>query len=108
MYAIIESGDKQFRVEVGMKLEIPCIDAEAGNTVTFDKVLLCSNGEEVLVGNPTVANAKVIATYEKDDRGEKLLIFKKKRRKTYQKMQGHRQDFSLVTINEIIAPISAK
>jgi large subunit ribosomal protein L21 len=107
MYAIIETGDKQFRVEQGMKLQIPAIEAEQGTAVVFDQVLLCSNGEEVVIGTPSVKNARVTATCLGDVKGEKIMVFKKKRRKNYARKTGHRQGYTLVQIDEIIAPIKA-
>jgi large subunit ribosomal protein L21 len=107
MYAIIKTGDKQFRVEQGMKLQIPAIEAEQGAAVVFDQVLLCSNGEEVVVGTPSVKDARVTATCLGDVKGEKITVFKKKRRKNYARKTGHRQEYSLVQIDEIIAPIKA-
>lgn len=107
MYAIIETGGKQFRVELGMKLQIPEMDAEEGAAVVFDRVLLCSNGEEAVVGTPVVAGAKVNATCLGESQGEKITIFKKKRRKNYKRKTGHRQGYTMVKINEIVSPIAA-
>jgi len=106
MYAIIETGSKQFRVEQGMKLQIPAIEAEEGAAVVFDRVLLCSNGEEVVVGTPEVADAQVKATCLGEVKGEKITIFKKKRRKNYARKTGHRQGYTMVQINEIISSIT--
>ena len=107
MYAIIETGSKQFRVELGMRLEIPSIEAEEGTAVVFNRVLLCSNGEEVVVGTPEVADAQVKATCLGDVKGEKITVFKKKRRKNYKRKTGHRQGYTMVQINEIVSPIAA-
>jgi len=105
LYAIIDTGDKQFRVENGLILDIPLIEAEENSTVVFDKVLLCSNGEETCVGTPVVDGAKVKATFLGETKGEKLSVFKMKKRKKYRKKTGHRQKLSSVKIDEIVAPI---
>jgi len=86
LYAIIVTGDKQFRVEKGLILEIPLIEeAEENSTITFDKVLLCSNGEETAVGAPLVEGALVKATCLGESKGDKLFVFKIKKRKKYRK-----------------------
>ena len=106
LYAIIVTGDKQFRVENGMILEIPLIEeAEENSTITFDKVLLCSNGEETAVGAPLVEGALVKATCLGESKGDKLFVFKIKKRKKYRKKTGHRQKFTSVKIVEIVSPI---
>ena len=106
LYAIIVTGDKQFRVEKGMVLEIPLIEeAEENSTITFDKVLLCSNGEETAVGAPLVEGALVKATCLGESKGDKLFVFKIKKRKKYRKKTGHRQKFTSVKIDEIVSPI---
>ena len=107
MYAIIETGDKQYQVEKGMILEIPQLDAAEGSTVEFDHVMLCSNGEEVLVGTPYVEDATVQATCLGESKGEKIVVFKKKRRKNYARKTGHRQQYTRVKIQAILSPISA-
>lgn len=106
LYAIIVTGDKQFRVEKGMILEIPLIEeADENSTITFDKVLLCSNGEETAVGTPLVDGALVKATCLGDSKGDKLFVFKIKKRKKYRKKTGHRQKFTSVKIDDIVSPI---
>ncbi len=106
LYAIIVTGDKQFRVEKGLILEIPLIEeAEENSTITFDKVLLCSNGEETAVGAPLVEGALVKATCLGESKGDKLFVFKIKKRKKYRKKTGHRQKFTSVKIDEIVSPI---
>jgi len=105
LYAIIDTGDKQFRVENGLILDIPLFEAEENSAVVFDNVLLCSNGEETCVGAPTVDGAKVKATCLGETKGEKLTVFKIKRRKKYRKKTGHRQTLLSVKIDEIVAPI---
>ncbi|HAV63181.1 MAG TPA: 50S ribosomal protein L21 [Verrucomicrobiales bacterium] len=103
MYAILETGSKQYRVAAGDKVEVERLDVEAGNPVTFDRVLLVSNDGKVTVGAPTVANARVVADVLEHKRGEKLTIYKMKRRKGYHKKQGHRQERTVVQIKEINA-----
>ena len=102
MYAIIETGGKQFRVEEGSKLRIAALDAEAGTEVTFDKVLLLG-GEAFSVGTPYIENAKVTAEILDHGRGEKILVFKKWRRNDSRKLQGHRQDYTTIKITSISA-----
>jgi len=87
-------------------LEIPLIEeAEENSTITFDKVLLCSNGEETAVGAPLVEGALVKATCLGESKGDKLFVFKIKKRKKYRKKTGHRQKFTSVKIDEIVSPI---
>jgi len=103
MYAIIETGGKQYRVQEGDVLFIEKLDVEAGANVEFDKVLAVSNGEELTVGAPIVEGAKVSATVEKNGKAKKIIIYKYKAKKDYRKKQGHRQPFTKVVINKINA-----
>ena len=103
MYAVVETGSKQYRVAAGDTLEVERLPVDAGNSVTFDRVLLVSNDGKVTVGSPTVASASVIADVVKHIRGEKKLTFKMKRRKGYHKSIGHRQELTVVKIKEIKA-----
>jgi large subunit ribosomal protein L21 len=103
MYAIIETGGKQYRVQEGDVLYIEKLNVEAGETVDFDQVLAVSNGEELTIGSPVVESAKVSATVEKNGKGKKVIIFKYKAKKDYRKKQGHRQPFTKVVINKINA-----
>jgi large subunit ribosomal protein L21 len=105
LYAIIESGDKQFRVEKGMRLNVPLMEIEPDTKVSFDKVLLCSNGTDVCVGTPTVENATVEATAIGETKDEKIRVFKMKRRKKYRRTRGHRQAYTLLQINALNLPI---
>jgi large subunit ribosomal protein L21 len=100
-YAIIRTGGKQFRAEPGKTLRIPSLQAEAGDSITFDEVLLGSDGATVFAGAPLVSGAKVTAEVVKHGKGEKIVVFKFKRRKNYAKKQGHRQGFTEVRINDI-------
>lgn len=101
MYAIFRTGGKQFRAEPGMTLRVPSLNVEPGDSVTFDDVLLGSNGENVSVGAPLVGGAAVTAEVVRHGRGEKIVIFKHKRRKNYRRKQGHRQGFTEVRINDV-------
>jgi large subunit ribosomal protein L21 len=100
-YAIIRTGGRQFRVEPGKTLRIPSLTGDAGSTVEFNEVLLGSDGNNVQTGVPTLAGAKVTAEIVKHGRGEKIVVFKFKRRKNYSRKQGHRQGFTEVRINDI-------
>jgi large subunit ribosomal protein L21 len=101
MYAVIETGSKQYRVAAGDKLEVERLSVEAGQPVTFDRVLLVNNDGKVSVGTPTVPNAGVVADVVEHKRGKKQIVFKMKRRKGYHKTSGHRQELSVVKIKEI-------
>ncbi len=102
MYAIIETGGKQFRVEEGSKLRVDSLAAEVGGVVTIDKVLLLGGGK-LSVGAPYVENAKVTAEVLEHGRGEKIMVFKKWRRNDSRCMQGHRQNFTTLKITSIQA-----
>jgi large subunit ribosomal protein L21 len=103
MYAVLETGSKQYRVAAGDKLEIERLDTEAGKTFTFDRVLLVNNDGKVTIGSPTVSGANVTADVVEHIRGEKKLTFKMKRRKGYHKTIGHRQELTVVKITGINA-----
>lgn len=100
MYAIIETGGKQVKVEEGQAIYIEKINAEAGETVTFDKVLMVG-GDNVKVGNPTVDGASVTGKVEKQGRAKKIIVFKYKSKKNYKRKQGHRQPYTKVVIEKI-------
>ena len=101
MYAVLETGSKQYRVSAGDTLEIERLPIEAGKTVTFDRVLLVNNAGKVAVGAPTVAGATVLADVVAHKRGEHKLTFKMKRRKGYHKTIGHRQELTVVKVTAI-------
>lgn len=102
MYAVFQTGGKQFRAEPGARLRIPSLEAEPGDTVTFDHVLLTGDGEDaVKVGTPTVDGATVTAEVLRHGRDKKIIVFKRKRRKGYRKKQGHRQNFTEVRIDDV-------
>lgn len=100
-YAIFRSGGKQFRAEKGSTLRLPTLPGEAGATVEFNEVLLGSDGNAVKVGVPTLKGASVTAEIVKHGLGEKIVVFKFKRRKNYARKQGHRQGFTEVRIRDI-------
>src|SRR5437867_6209656 len=101
MYAILETGGKQYRVTAGDTLEIERLAVEAGQSFTFERVLLVNNDGNVTVGSPTVAQASVVADVLRHERGRKVIAFKMKRRKGYHKTVGHRQELTVVKIKEI-------
>jgi len=101
MYAIIRTAGKQFRAEPGRTLRIPRVQAEPGAKLTFDDVLLGSDGQAVKAGTPLVKGAKVTAEVVRHGRGDKIVVFKFKRRKGYARKQGHRQDFTEVKIDSV-------
>lgn len=103
MYAVFETGSKQYRVSAGDTLEVERLAVEAGQTATFDRVLLVNNDGKIAVGTPTVANAAVLADVVGHKRDEKKLTFKMKRRKGYHKTIGHRQELTVVKVKEIKA-----
>ncbi len=101
MYAVLETGSKQYRVSAGDTLEVERLAVEAGQPVTFDRVLLVNNDGKVAVGAPTVAGASVTGEVVKHIRGDKKLTYKMKRRKGYRKTIGHRQELTVVKVKEI-------
>lgn len=100
MYAVIETGGKQYRVQKGELLRVEKLAAEAGSKLSFP-VLLISDGTSVKVGAPTVQGAEVQATVKGNEKGEKLTIFKYRRRKGYRRKTGHRQEYTAVQIDDI-------
>ena len=102
MYAVIKTGGKQYKVAPGEKLKVEQIPADVGAEVILDQVLLVGEGDSVRLGQPVVAGATVKATVVAHGRGEKVKIFKMRRRKHYAKTQGHRQSFTEVRIDEIV------
>jgi large subunit ribosomal protein L21 len=102
MYAIVEIAGQQFKVEKDKKLFVHHLELNEGDSVDFEKVLLVENDGNIAVGTPTVKGAKVTAKVLQHVKGEKVLVFKKKRRKTYQKMNGHRQQFTQIQVETIV------
>ena len=101
MHAVIKTGGKQYRVAPGDTVKVETLTAEVGQQVTLSEVLAISNGDDVRVGSPFVAGAAVVATVVGHGRHDKVTIFKMKRRKHYQKHQGHRQNFTELRIDSI-------
>ena len=101
MHAIIETGGKQYKVAEGDTLFIEKLPVEAGEAVTFDKVLAVIDGDNLTVGTPVVEGAKVDASVVKNGKGKKVIVFKYKPKKGYRKRQGHRQPYTKVTIGKI-------
>jgi len=102
MYAVIKTGGKQYRVAADQKIQIEKLEGAAGDQVEFTDVLMVSNGEAVDLGAPFVAGATVVGEIASQDRGPHIIIFKKRRRKHYRRRNGHRQDLTAITINEIL------
>ena len=100
MYAIIETGGKQYKVQPGDVIEVEKLDAEPGE-IKFDRVLMCSDGKKIKIGTPTVAKAFVKGELLGEARGAKVVAFKKRRRKDSRTKRGHRQTFARVRIDEI-------
>jgi large subunit ribosomal protein L21 len=100
MYAVIETGGKQYKVQEGDVITVEKLKAEAGDTITFDKVLLMSDGKEVKVGTPYLAEA-VTGSVVENGKGKKVIIFKYKAKKDYRKKQGHRQPYTMVKIESL-------
>lgn len=100
-YAVVETGGKQYRVTPGMKLDVNLLAAEPGQDVDVPAVLALSNGTELKIGTPVVKDARVVFTVVEHKRGEKVVNFKKKRRKGYERKVGHRQELTVVTVKSI-------
>ena len=101
MYAVLETGSKQYRVSAGDRLEIERLAVAAGQPVTFERVLMVNQDGKITIGSPTVADTAVLADVVEHIRGEKKIAFKMKRRKGYHKTIGHRQELTVVKIKEI-------
>jgi large subunit ribosomal protein L21 len=101
MYAVIETGGKQYRVEVGTVLEIERLDAEAGASITLDRVLLVADGDEAAIGRPVVADATVSAEVLRQDRGDKVINFKYRPKARRRVKKGHRQELTVLRISDI-------
>jgi large subunit ribosomal protein L21 len=103
MYAVVSTGGKQYKVRKGETLRIEKIPGEVGSKVTFDKVLMIADGENIRVGRPVIEKAAVQASIVEQDKAKKLLVFKYKRRKRYRRKQGHRQAYTAIRIDGIDA-----
>ncbi|RMG61768.1 MAG: 50S ribosomal protein L21 [Calditrichaeota bacterium] len=102
MYAIVEIAGKQFRVEKNMVVKVPYLNRPEGEKVDFDRVLLLHGEEGVKIGRPSLEGARVVAEVVENGRDKKVLVFKKKRRKGYRVLRGHRQHFTRVRIQDIV------
>jgi len=103
MYAVVSTGGKQYKVQKGETLRIEKIPGEVGSKVTFDKVLMVADGENIRLGQPVIEKAAVQASIVEQDKAKKVLIFKYKRRKRYRRKQGHRQPYTAIRIDGIEA-----
>jgi large subunit ribosomal protein L21 len=102
MYAVVKTGGKQYKVTVGEKLKIEQIPADIDSKIVLEEVLMVADGDQVSVGTPLVSGATVAATVLSQGRGDKIRIFKMRRRKHYQKHQGHRQNYTEIRIDAIV------
>lgn len=103
MFAVIKSGGRQFKVSVGQTLEVERLPIEDGQQIRIEEVLLISDADRSLVGTPYVGDAAVLATVERQTRGEKLIVFKYKSKKRYRHRRGHRQELTVLRIDDILA-----
>jgi len=108
MYAIVKISGKQYRVSEGDTIKVSSQDWKVGDRVKYDQVLLADNGKNIVVGTPTVAGASVTVEILEHNRDKKLLIYKKKRRKGYQRKNGHRQGYTLLKVNNLQASSAKK
>ena len=108
MFAIVETGGKQYQVEEGRYLDVELLEGEANAKVVFDKVVMIVNGKKSKVGQPYVAGASAEGTIVKHDKAKKVIVYKQRPKKGYRKKQGHRQGFTRVMINKIRTTASKK
>jgi large subunit ribosomal protein L21 len=101
MYAVVKTGGKQYKVAKDDKIVVDRLEAEAGSNLVLDQVLMVANGDQVYVGAPTVKDAVVGATVLRHTRGDKIMVFRRKRRKNFRRIRGHRQDLTLLQITDI-------
>jgi len=104
IYAIIETGGKQYKVAPGQTIDVERLDVDEGNTVELDKVLFIADGDKVTIGTPTIDGAKVIATSQGEGKGKKIIVFKYKPKVRYRKKTGHRQLYTRLAIDKIVGP----
>ena len=102
MYAVIETGGKQYRVEVGTELQVELLDAEPGKTVTLDRVLLVADGDEAAIGQPVVDGAAVSAEVLRQERGDKVISFKYRPKARRRVKKGHRQELTILRVSDIV------
>jgi large subunit ribosomal protein L21 len=103
MYAVIKTGGKQYKVEKGTTLRVEKLDGDAGTKLTFEEVLLVADGENIQIGTPMLGGAKVSAEIVAQEKGEKLIVFKFRRRKAYRRKNGHRQSYTAIKVTDISA-----
>ncbi|NLG52282.1 MAG: 50S ribosomal protein L21 [Chloroflexi bacterium] len=103
MYAVVETGGKQYKVTVGETIDVERLKADIGETVELDRVLMVADGEQVQVGSPVVDGASVSATVVDHDRARKVIVFKYRAKQRYRRKTGHRQDYTRLRIDEIKA-----
>ena len=103
MYAVIKTGGKQYKVAPGDVVRVESLDAKKGDTIEIKDVFMIADGDNISIGKPLLASAKVTAEVVEEDRGEKLIIFKHRRRKGFRKTNGHRQNYTGIKVKEIIA-----
>jgi large subunit ribosomal protein L21 len=104
MYAVISTGGKQYRVSEGQTIRVEKLPGEVGDPISFDRVLLFSDGDTIQVGQPTLADMTVAGRIVQQGRAKKIIVFKRKRRKGYRKKQGHRQYYTALRIEGINGP----
>ena len=105
MYAIIKTGGKQYHVAQGQDIQVEKLEGQEGDSVVFDQVLLTADGENVRIGNPYLEKTKVVGRLKRHGKNRKIVVFKYKKRKNFRRTRGHRQEFSLVRIENIEAEI---
>ncbi len=103
MFAVIKSGGRQYKVSVGQKIEVNRLPVADGERVTFDEVLLISDADRSMIGTPFVSGASVVATAVKQARGEKLVVFRYKPKKRFRHKRGHRQELTILSIDDILS-----
>lgn len=102
MYAIIETGAKQYKVEPGQVIKVEKLKHNEGEDLIFDKVLMINKDDKFIFGNPYIEGAKVLASLVKTDKAKKVIVFKQRPRKNYRRLKGHRQYYTSIKINDII------
>ena len=104
IYAIVETGGKQYKVTAGQVIDVELLEVVEGSTIELDRVLFIADGDKVTVGTPTVEGARVLATSKGDDRAKKVTVFKYKNKTRYSKKRGHRQPYPSLSIDKILEP----
>ncbi len=108
IYAIVETGGKQYKVTSGQVIDVELLEVAEGSTIELDRVLFIADGDKVTLGTPTIEGAKVLATSQGDDRGKKVTVFKYKNKTRYSKKRGHRQPYTSLSIDKILEPGAAE